>query len=175
MKFLILIGLFLLIITFLPFGCFAASYDSYDGQSDGLSSTYVDYLSEALSDIDPNEHYVLFRSGQYSHVLAIGKDLKYSNGSVSGAADVLILNANQTGSYGSYNDYSVNYTYDSNFSYKYTGEMVYSDIIPGIPSLNQYRSESQYPMIYLSVGVIGVLALLFILFKRSDKGVTLKA
>lgn len=176
MKLFISFILVLCVITILPFGVSAASYESYDGSSDGLSSTYVDYLSEALSDIDPNEHYVLFRSSQYSHVLAVGKELKYSNGSVTGHADVLILTASNTSSgYNSYNDYSVSYSDDSNFKYSYDGEMVYSDIIPGIPSLNQYRSESQYPMIYLTVGVIGVFALLFILFKRNDRGVTLKA
>lgn len=176
MKVLISFILVLCVIIALPFGVSAVVYESYDGNSDALSSTYVDYLSEALSDIDPNEHYVLFRSSQYSHVFAVGKDLKYNNGVVSGSAEVLILTANQNGtSYGSYNDYSVSYSNDDNFRYTYDGEMVYSDIIPGIPSLNEYRSESQFPMIYLTVGVIGVFALLFILFKRSDRGVTLKA
>lgn len=176
MKVFISFILVLCVIIALPFGVSAAAYESYDGNSDALSSTYVDYLSEVLSDIDPNEHYVLFRSSQYSHVFAVGKDLEYNNGVVSGVADVLILTADQSGTgYSSYNDYSVSYSNDNNFKYTYDGEMVYSDIIPGIPSLNEYRSESQFPMIYLIVGVIGVFALLFILFKRSDRGVTLKA
>lgn len=47
----------------------ATTHEVYDGS---LSNTYVQYFRDIISDIGIREHYVAFRSGQYSYTLVVG-------------------------------------------------------------------------------------------------------
>lgn len=158
-----------LVVLILVLPVSAASYSSYSGSSNNLSSTYVDYLRERISDIDPDEDYILFRSGQYSYILAVSEMFTYSGTTLSGKAELLTLSAHQSGSVGSsYNDYHVSVTEDNNFRYTNNGYMIYSNCIPGVPSFSEYQSVNYQTIIIVSLVAV-VILLFFIGLKRGKR------
>lgn len=167
-KFLIILSVFILIFA-LCIPCFAANYSSYDGNSNNLSSTYVDYLKNALSDIDPDEDYILFRDSRYSYILAVSDNFTYVNNTLSGKAEILRLYV--TDDYNYDNRYHVQLINDPNFKYTYDGYMIYSNCIDNIPSLtNASNTSSKIPYILLGVGVITMFFIGFMALNRAKGG-----
>lgn len=169
-KYISVLLLIILIISIFTISASAASYSSYDGNSNNLSSTYVDYLKNALSDIDPDEDYILFRDSQYSYILAVSDNFTFSNNVLSGDAELLRLYITQgTGS--NYNNYRVQLSHDSNFKYTYEGYMIYSNCIDNIPGLtNASTTSSKLPYILIGVGVITMFFIGFMSFNRAKGG-----
>lgn len=149
--------------------CFAASYSSYNGNGNNLSSTYVDYLKNALSDIDPDEDYILFRDSRYSYILAVSDNFTFANNTLSGKAEILRLYVTDEGSYD--NRYRVQLINDPNFKYTYDGYMIYSNCIDNIPSLtNASTTSSKIPYILIGVGIITLFFVGFMALNRAKGG-----
>ena len=167
-KLLIILSVFILIFAFcLP--CFASNYSSYDGNSNNLSSTYVDYLKNALSDIDPDEDYILFRDSRFSYILAVSDNFTYVNNTLSGKAEILRLYV--TDDYNYDNRYHVQLINDPNFKYTYDGYMIYSNCIENIPSLtNASTTSSKIPYILIGVGVLTMFFIGFMALNRAKGG-----
>lgn len=153
------------ILLFTLTNCFASSYSSYDGTNNNLSSTFVDYLKSSISDINPDEDYILFRDGEHSYILAVSPSFTFnsSTNKLTGEAELLRIYTQRSGTTQSYSDYRVQLLNDSNFSYTYDNHMIYSNCIPGIPGL-QNASTNSFQLSYIFIG-IGVLILLFVGFK----------
>ncbi len=165
--FIIILVITLLFVLCIP--CFAASYRSYDGNGNNLSSTYVDYLKNALSDIDPDEDYILFRDSRYSYILAVSDNFTFANNTLSGKAEILRLYVTDDGSYD--NRYRVQLINDPNFNYKYDGYMIYSNCIDNIPSLtNASNTNSKVPYILIGVGVLTLFFIGFLALNRAKGG-----
>lgn len=116
-----------------------ASYsDVYEGT---ISSTVTNYMKGIVCRFSPADHYVLFRSGQYSYRLVYGKDLVI-NGSVFSGSDL---------DYIAYDTryYSVTSGYEGDFSLNVSNYMVYTDL------------ESMYPVLYEGVTGFESKAILF--------------
>lgn len=158
----------ILLVVFLSFPCLASSYSSYPGS---LSSTYVEYLSEYVKDLDPDDDYVLFRSADYTYVFAYGKDLTYSGKHLKGSCSVITLTQIRDSGYNY--DWSVQLSTDSNFDYAYDNDMVYSNVIPGSPSLSG-QSDSQFSYISLVMLILIFLAVMFLLFKKRTGAPSIK-
>ena len=167
-KFLIILSVLILTFVFcIP--AFASNYTSYDGNSNNLSSTYVDYLKNALSDIDPDEDYILFRDSRYSYILAVSDNFTYVNNTLSGKAEILRLYV--TDDYNYDNRYHVQLINDPNFKYTYDGYMIYSNCIDNIPSLtNASNGNSNLPYILIGVGVITMFFIGFMALNRAKGG-----
>lgn len=166
----LLIILSVLILTFVfCIPAFASNYTSYDGNSNNLSSTYVDYLKNALSDIDPDEDYILFRDSRYSYILAVSDNFTYVNNTLSGNAEILRLYV--TDDYNYDNRYRVQLINDPNFKYTYDGYMIYSNCIDNIPSLtNASTTSSKVPYILIGVGVLTMFFIGFMALNRAKGG-----
>lgn len=168
-KVLIIISVITLLFS-LCIPCIAANYSSYDGNSNNLSSTYVDYLKNALSDIEPDEDYILFRDSQYSYILAVSDNFTYVNNTLSGKAEILRLYVTDDGDYYR-NRYRVQLINDSNFKYTYDGYMIYSNCIENIPSLtNASTTSSKLPYILIGVGVLTMFFIGFMALNRAKGG-----
>lgn len=170
-KYIIFSVTFILLIIITTFSCFGASYSSYDGNGNNLSSTYIDYLKSALSDISPDEDYILFRDGQYSYTLAVSKNFTFSNNVLSGKAEILRLYVTEGSS--SYNSrYRVQISEDDNFKYYYEGYMIYSNCIENVPDImTSASSNSKLPYILIGVGVLTMFFIGFLALNRSKGGV----
>lgn len=130
-KIRIAICMFLIIASACSGTAFASSYTVYDGT---LSSTYVQYFEDALSNRAFYEKYVIFRSGQYQYVMAVG-NLTLSNGKISSEDEVTIYTINVNSSYNSNITYNV--TADSAFTLTPDDSLIYSNLgmYPSVESL----------------------------------------
>ena len=100
----------------------AASYTVYDGN---MSSSYITYFRDILSNCSINDNYVCFRNSQYEYCLIVG-DMDYVDGNIEtyGYSKVYTI-SNDTTLYNSYFSYSVS---DIDSSTIVVGDnIVYSD------------------------------------------------
>lgn len=70
-----------------------AASGSYVGT---ISDTYLDYFRGITEKLKPNEHYVVWRSGQYSYTLAYGKNVALSDGMFVGNCDYVEIYRNSS-------------------------------------------------------------------------------
>lgn len=70
-----------------------SSSGSYAGT---ISDTYLDYFRGITEKLKPNEHYVVWRSGQYSYTLAYGEDVSLSDGMFIGNCDYVEIYRNSS-------------------------------------------------------------------------------
>lgn len=100
-----------------------ATHTVYDSGS--LSSTYVTYFRDIVSNIGINENYVAFRSGQYSYTLVVG-ELEFNNGTFTLVGSGKEYEFTTDGNYNSQYRYYVNDI--SNFSVDVGNSIIYSDL-----------------------------------------------
>lgn len=102
-----------------------SDYDSYYGT---ISTTYVEYFRGYLSRLEPTEHYVAARVGQYEYIFAYGSELYYDSGSFYGE-DVYVVTF-YTSSNGSFSG-----SLQPTFSLDPGNNLIYTDLTYLYPSL----------------------------------------
>lgn len=122
------------------------------------SGSILDYFSAVMRQ-NPGEHYVAFRSSQYSYFLFYGRDLNYSDGVVSGSGDYVQYSYNN-------NNYVVtrgNDYVDINIS----SGVVYTDLNASYGALDGASEITLQTVLLVSVLVcLGFSLLCRILFRR---------
>ena len=122
------------------------------------SGSILDYFSAVMRQ-NPGEHYVAFRSSQYSYFLFYGHDLTYSDGVVSGSGDYVQYSYNN-------NNYVVtrgNDYVDINIS----SGVVYTDLNASYGALEGASEITLQTVLLVSVLVcLGFSLLCRILFRR---------
>lgn len=122
------------------------------------SGSILDYFSGVMRQ-NPGEHYVAFRSSQYSYFLFYGRDLNYSDGVVSGFGDYVQYSYNN-------NNYVVtrgNDYVDINIS----SGVVYTDLNSSYGALDGASEITLQTVLLVSVLVcLGFSLLCRILFRR---------
>ena len=122
------------------------------------SGSILDYFSAVMRQ-NPGEHYVAFRSSQYSYFLFYGHDLNYSDGVVSGSGDYVQYSYNN-------NNYVVtrgNDYVDINIS----SGVVYTDLNSSYGALDGASEITLQTVLLTSVLVcLGFSLLCRILFRR---------
>lgn len=133
-----------------------ADYDTYYGS---ISTTYVEYMRGYLSKLEPDQHYVGARTGQYEYIFAFG-DINYSNGNFSGNdINVITWNTQNTGYFNS--------SIQSNFSLSVGNYLVYTDLGYDYPSLATSSDISLRQIVYAAAITISFYTLGF-MTKRSS-------
>lgn len=56
-----------------------------------ISDTYLDYFEGIVEKLRPNEHYVIWRSGQYAYTMCWGEEIELEGTYFSGTADSCVL------------------------------------------------------------------------------------
>lgn len=147
-KFTSIILLLLLLVATTCGRAEAATYNVYDGNP---SSTYIQYFKDSIANIPLGDHYVAFRSGQYTYSLVFG-DITL-NGSIFSSEDSCTVFSYETNSsYNSYYSYSQD-TIDS-FYLNAEDKILYSDL-GYYPQLEERGSKYE---ILTTVLVIAILA-----------------
>lgn len=104
-----------------------ANYDTYYGS---ISSTYLEYMRGYIPKLQPDEHYVASRVGQYDYIIAMGSDLVYDASSVSfSGSDIYVVrwNTRDNGTFSA--------SIETTFSLDPGSYLVYSDLSPRYPTL----------------------------------------
>lgn len=92
-----------------------------------ISSTYLEYFEGVIQKLDPNEHYVLWKSGDYEYTLAHGEELQLDGSTFSGDCSTVKIYRSDSSSYSSdwYVDYGadvVSFSADQLFCYSDLGD-----------------------------------------------------
>lgn len=122
------------------------------------SGSILDYFSAVMRQ-NPGEHYVAFRSSQYSYFLFYGGDLSYSDGVVSGSGDYVQYNYNN-------NNYVVTRGNDY-VNIDISSGVVYTDLNSAYGALDGASEITLQTVLLVSVLVcLGFSLLCRILFRR---------
>lgn len=116
----LLVALALLVAT--CNGAHAATYTVYDGNP---SNTYIQYFKDTLTKIPLGDHYVAFRSGQYSYTMVVG-DIAFNNGVFSSTDTCAVFTIESDNSYNGY--YSYSQSDIANFQLNAGDKILYSDL-----------------------------------------------
>lgn len=100
----------------------ASTYDVYEGNP---SNTQLQYFRDIIPGIGLGDHYVAFRSGQYTYTMLVG-DISYDNGIFSSADSCTVYYLETNNSYNGYYTYSV-FEVDS-ISLNPEDKIIYSDL-----------------------------------------------
>lgn len=138
----------------------AATHSVY---SEGnISTTYVQYFKDILSDCKITDNYVAFREGQYSYTMVVG-DLEYSSGTITLQDSGKIYTFTQSGNYNS------SYRYKSepitNFSVTPGENIIYSDV-GDYPELIE-RSARIETLILIAISIYAVYHIATRIFSHS--------
>lgn len=112
-----------------------------------ISATYLDYFRGIVQKLKPNEHYVVYRSGQNAYTMVYGEEVELNGGRFTGTGSVVNIYRNSSSSN---NDWYVDYSSDSlNLS---VGTLfVYSDL--GMyPTLKEGGSSLEATALLFAVG-----------------------
>lgn len=139
------------LIMALSMPALGATHDVY--KEGNPSTTYIQYFRDIVAGIGFKDHYVAFRSGQYSYTMCVG-NLEYTNGIISLVGEGELYTFTQIGNYNSL--YSLNYEEVSNFSVSVDNYIVYSDL-GHFPQL--VERGAQYEMLSAVLIVIGLLGI----------------
>lgn len=133
----------------------AANSSVYPGT---WSGSILDYFSAVMRQ-NPGKHYVAFRNSQYSYFLYYGDDLTFADGVVSGSAD-----------YVEYNHNNSNYVVargNDNVNINISSGVVYTDLNPAYGALDGASEITLQAVLLVSVLVcLGFSLLCRILFRR---------
>lgn len=133
----------------------AANSSVYPGT---WSGSILDYFSAVMRQ-NPGKHYVAFRDSQYSYFLYYGDDLTYADGSVSGSADYVEYNYNNS-------NYVVTRGND-NVNINISSGVVYTDLNSAYGALDGATEITLQTVLLVSVLVcLGFSLLCRILFRR---------
>lgn len=133
----------------------AANSSVYPGTWTG---SILDYFSAVMRQ-NPGKHYVAFRNSQYSYFLYYGDDLTYLDGVVSGSADYVEYNYNNSNYVVTRGNDDVNINISSG--------VVYTDLNPAYGALDGATEITLQTVLLVSVLVcLGFSLLCRILFRR---------
>ena len=133
----------------------AANSSVYPGTWTG---SILDYFSAVMRQ-NPGKHYVAFRNSQYSYFLYYGDDLTFSDGVVSGSADYVEYNYNNS-------NYVVTRGND-NVNINISSGVVYTDLNSSYGALDGASEITLQAVLLVSVLVcLGFSLLCRILFRR---------
>lgn len=133
----------------------AANSSVYPGTWTG---SILDYFSAVMRQ-NPGKHYVAFRNSQYSYFLYYGDDLTFSDGVVSGSADYVEYNYNNS-------NYAVTRGND-NVNINISSGVVYTDLNSAYGALDGATEITLQTVLLVSVLVcLGFSLLCRILFRR---------
>lgn len=133
----------------------AANSSVYPGTWTG---SILDYFSAVMRQ-NPGKHYVAFRNSQYSYFLYYGDDLAFSDGVVSGSADYVEYNYNNS-------NYVVTRGND-NVNINISSGVVYTDLNSAYGALDGASEITLQTVLLVSVLVcLGFSLLCRILFRR---------
>lgn len=133
----------------------AANSSVYPGT---WSGSILDYFSAVMRQ-NPGKHYVAFRNGQYSYFLYYGDDLTFADGAVSGSADYVQYNYNNS-------NYVVTRGND-NVNINISSGVVYTDLNSAYGALDGATEITLQTVLLVSVLVcLGFSLLCRILFRR---------
>lgn len=133
----------------------AANSSVYPGTWTG---SILDYFSAVMRQ-NPGKHYVAFRNSQYSYFLYYGDDLTFTDGVVSGSADYVEYNYNNS-------NYVVTRGND-NVNINISSGVVYTDLNPAYGALDGASEITLQTVLLVSVLVcLGFSLLCRILFRR---------
>lgn len=118
-------AILLAVLMMLGAMCTAASAATYDVYEGNPSNTQLQYFRDIIPGIGLGEHYVAFRSGQYTYDMLVG-DISYDNGIFSSADSCTVYHLETSNSYNGYYVYSVS-TIDS-ISLNPEDKIIYSDL-----------------------------------------------
>lgn len=90
-----------------------------------ISDTYLDYFEGIIQKLSPDEHYVIWKSGDYSYTLAYGEDIAEEDGIFTGGCDVVQIYRDSSSNYNS--NWYVEYSSDS-LNLNTSQLFVYSDL-----------------------------------------------
>lgn len=122
------------------------------------SGSILDYFSAVMRQ-NPGKHYVAFRNSQYSYFLYYGDDLTFADGVVSGSADYVEYNYNNS-------NYVVTRGND-NVNINISSGVVYTDLNSAYGSLEGASEITLQTVLLVSVLVcLGFSLLCRILFRR---------
>lgn len=133
----------------------AANSSVYPGT---WSGSILDYFSAVMRQ-NPGKHYVAFRNSQYSYLLYYGDDLTFADGVVSGSADYVEYNYNNS-------NYVVTRGND-NVNINISSGVVYTDLNSAYGALDGASEITLQAVLLVSVLVcLGFSLLCRILFRR---------
>lgn len=112
----------------------AATFDVYEGTP---SNTYIQYFKDSVANIPLGDHYVAFRSDQYSYTMVVG-DISFNNGIFTATDSCTVYTLQNTGNYNSYYNYTQS-TIDS-FSLNPDDKIIYSDL-GGYPQFEERSAK----------------------------------
>ena len=122
------------------------------------SGSILDYFSSVMRQ-NPGKHYVAFRNSQYSYFLYYGDDLTFADGVVSGSADYVAYNYNNS-------NYVVSRGND-NVNINISSGVVYTDLNSAYGALDGASEITLQAVLLVSVLVcLGFSLLCRILFRR---------
>lgn len=117
---------------------------SYPGT---ISETYLTYFRGIVQKLDWDEHYVVYRSGQYSYSMVYGEDVGLNGDRFTGTGDVVTIYRNSS-SYSS--DWYVDYSRDT-LALDSSDLFVYSDL--GMyPTLKEGGSAVEFSALLFAAG-----------------------
>lgn len=120
-----------------------ADYETYYGT---ISTTYVEYFRGYLGKLQPGEHYVAARTGQYQYIFAYGAGLAY-DGAFSGD-DVMVIRFNTQ------NNGSFEAGIETTFSLDPGSYMVYSDLSDRYPGLETSGDISLRQIVFVAALIV---------------------
>lgn len=91
-----------------------------------ISDTYLDYFTGIVEKLPFTEHYVIWKSGDYSYSMAYGKDLEYYPDLISGYDLECVRLYRETGNYNT--DWKVKTEQLNNLELRTNDLFVYSDL-----------------------------------------------
>lgn len=75
------------------------AYVLSDGVYGTISDTYLDYFEGVVQKLPPDEHYVIWKSGDYEYTLAYGDEITENDGSFYGECDTVTIYRDNSSSY----------------------------------------------------------------------------
>lgn len=115
-----------------------SAYALGGGSYGTISDTYLDYFEGIVQKLSPEEHYVIWKSGDYEYTLAYGEEVTESDGIFTGLCDVVRIYRDSSGSYNSVwyvETASDSLSLDSSQLFVYSDLGMYSTIERGVSSL----------------------------------------
>lgn len=117
---------------------------SYPGT---ISDTYLNYFRGIVQKLDWKEHYVVYRSGQYSYTMVYGEEVSLNGTRFTGTGNVVNIHRNSSSSS---TDWYVSYSTD-NLALSAGSLFVYSDL-GAYPELKEGGTSLEFAALLFAVG-----------------------
>lgn len=106
-----------------------------------ISDTYLDYFEGIVQKLAPDQHYVIWKSGDYSYTLAYGSEIVEEDGSFYGDCNVVEIYRDSSSNYNSVwyvKNSSDTLSFDSSQMFVYSDLGMYPTVERGLSSLEAH-------------------------------------